>query len=335
MTNTKSNVKIVTDASNIKYEPRFEVMMLRQKLKDIELEFAQERIRRIEAEKKIYEILEDRDKNWVRRISKEERDKLREEHRAAYEQRQLTERKSDGNPIAHAADEFRSYTEMQMFLDELKKTGRFGVRNWAMVRVGICLGLRVSDLIRIRWNWLKKPDGTWRERMPVVEQKTSKLNNILITEAVKETLNEYIDWLGGYDLNDAVFTKSNGKPITKKYGSQIISDMNKVVGLSQHISSHTMRKTFANIVMACYDGTMEMEAVDRVRSLLNHTSLASTNHYLGIVRLRDDAARESVSDFVLGKTDVDVLELPKQATNNDLYDAIEALRNDIAIREED
>lgn len=323
--------------------PQFEVIRLRQLLKESELEITQtkleltgiqrdlehERSLRLQAEKELREVIDDRDRNWSRKLSKEERAAAKAERMALYEERQMTGKKSDGKSITKPADEFASYTEMQSFLDLVKTTGRYGVRNWAMIRVGICFGLRISDLIRLKWSHLLNPDGTWRVRLRVMEKKTSKRHQLLITEAVRETLDEYRQWRGGWSLDGYVFAKTNGDPITSKHGSQIMVDINKIAGLPKKITSHTMRKTFANIVVSCYDGGLNMAAMEQACIALNHESLRSTRHYLGTVERELDNARNAVSDFVLGKSDVDRLGIPKMRTNNELYDAIEVLRADV------
>lgn len=274
-------------------------------------------------------VIKDRDQNYIKKLSKEERDKRRIELQEAVMQRRLTGLKKDGRRISTPADELRSYDEIQIFLSNLKSHGRMRIRNWAMFRVGICFGVRISDLTKIKWSWVLNPDFTYRERIPLVERKTSKLNNIIITEAVRETLDEYISWLGEVRLDDYVFGKSNGEQLAPKSASQILVDANKIVGLPIHISSHSMRKTFGNIVVSTYDGSMTADVIDRVRSLFNHESIKTTKMYLGVVQREDDNARKAVSDFILGKSDINELGVPKQKTNNELYDVLTELKDEI------
>ena len=334
----KLNVKKkpAADAVNvIGMAPQFELIALRQKVRELEAQVTSEHAARLEAELTLRDVLEDRERNWKRILSPEEREQIRLQKDAAWQERQVTGTTSDGRPLPKAADSFHSYTDMSQFLETLKATGRMGVRNWAMMRCGICLGLRVSDLLRLKWSWLKNPDGTWKDRIPVIEKKTSKLNRILITDGVKETLDEYIDWLGGYDPNAYVFGKSNGKQMNTKVASRILTKMNETVGLSMHISSHTMRKTFANIIVSCYDGTMQMEAIDKAQRALNHSTQEMTGRYLATIDEEVDNARRAVSDFVLGKSDVDVLGVPKMKTNNELFDAIESIRKLVGEQKEE
>lgn len=314
-----------------------EMAALRKENNELRRAYEKENTLRMQLEAELQRVIEDRDTNWTRKRNKADIEKKK----AIWMEHQLTGKKSDGRSIARAADSLQSYTQMCQMLDQLKSTGRMGIRNWAIFRVGICLGLRVSDLIRLKWSYLLTPEGQWRERIPVVEKKTSKMNLVLITDAVKETLDEYRERMPHWDKDGYVFTKSTGMPLEPKSASQIIVEANKVVKLTNQngtplqISSHTMRKTFANIILSCYDGSVEIEALEKARIALNHTSRASTEHYTSTLQNEVDNARRAVSDFVLGKTDIDQLGIPKMKTNNELYEAIEEMRQQISDMKEE
>ena len=93
----------------------------------------------------------------------------------------------------------------------------------------------------------------------------------------------------------------------EEYGWKIISDAGKALNLPINIGSHTMRKSFANIA-ACVDkSTIDMNAITKIQGLLNHSDQRVTMRYLGKFQEMFDRARVAVSDFVLGKTDVNEL----------------------------
>ena len=58
------------------------------------------------------------------------------------------------------------------------------IRDWALWTIGVSLGLRISDLLSLKIGNLLNNDRTFRSRLYVTEQKTSKLNNCLITPSV-------------------------------------------------------------------------------------------------------------------------------------------------------
>lgn len=254
-------------------------------------------------------------------FSEKERKANRRLEQEKKQERLLSGVKSDGVPIAHAADSIRSYDEMCVVLDKLKNTGRMGIRNWAMFRCGICFGLRASDLVKLKWGWIMDDDGEFRDRIPVVESKTSKINRCFISEAIVETLTEYRKWLNGKNigLDDYVFSKNNGGKLQEQSFSRILKNAGVEAGLPIHISSHTMRKSFANIVLCVHDGGASDNTIRDIQGLLGHADVRVTMKYLKETTLRYDAARKEVSDFVLGRTDVNELVITQQKNNDDVY----------------
>lgn len=255
-------------------------------------------------------------------FSEKERKANRRLEQEKRQERLLSGVKSDGVPIAHAADSIRSYDEMCVVLDKLKNTGRMGIRNWAMFRCGICFGLRASDLVKLKWGWIMDDDGEFRDRIPVVESKTSKINRCFISDAIKETLTEYRKWLGGRNCSpdDYIFSKNNGGRLQEQSYSRYLKSAGKEAGLPIHISSHTMRKSFANIVLCCHDGGANDYAMRDLQGMLGHSDVRITMSYLKDTILRYDEARKAVSDFVLGKTDINELVTSKQVSNNEIYE---------------
>lgn len=254
-------------------------------------------------------------------VSDEERKAKRRTEQEKKQERLLSGVKSDGVPIAHAADSIRSYDELCLVLDKLKNTGRMGIRNWAMFRCGVCLGLRASDLTKLKWGWLIDENGAFRDHIPVVESKTSKINHCFISEAIVETLTEYRKWLNGKNigLDDYVFSKNNGGKLQEQSFSRILKNAGVEAGLPIHISSHTMRKSFANIALCVHDGGASDNTIRDIQGLLGHADVRVTMKYLKETTLRYDAARKEVSDFVLGRTDVNELVITQQKNNDDVY----------------
>ena len=233
---------------------------------------------------------------------------LPEEHRGR-KQRDVTPETQTYNPVksngvtkATAAESIRSYTDFKMMQDYFLDKHR--VRDWALWTVGVSLGLRISDLLSLKFeNVLEKDGKTFRPRIKIYEIKTGKLNDILITESVVDALTKYceaIKWQ--FDLNDYIFfSHKTGGKMYEEHGWRIINQAGKDLRLPIHISSHTMRKSFANIV-ACMDTSIiDMNSITKIQGLLNHSSQASTMKYLGVYKDMYDKARIVVSNFVLGK----------------------------------
>ena len=108
-------------------------------------------------------------------------------------------------------------------------------------------------------------------------------------------------------------------------GWRILSNAGKALNLPLVIGSHTMRKSFANIA-ACVDKScIDMNAITKVQGLLNHSDQRITMRYLGAYQDMYDRARVAVSDFVLGKTDVNEIIAGNQYTTDDVVERLDAL----------
>ena len=234
--------------------------------------------------------------------------------------------KSDGKRKPHAADSIRSYDDYhaieQYYLD------RGQIRDWAMWTIGVSLGLRISDLLSLKFGHLIDTDRkTIKPRIQIYEQKTGKLNNCLITESVKLALERYLESIKReFDLDGYLFPskKTKGK-MYEECGWRILSSAGKALNLPLVIGSHTMRKSFANIA-ACVDKScIDMNAITKVQGLLNHGDQRVTLTYLGTYQEMFDRARVAVSDFVLGRTGVNEIVAGNQHTTDEVFERLNAL----------
>lgn len=234
--------------------------------------------------------------------------------------------KSDGKRKAHAADAIRSYDDFKAMQDYFLAKG--DVRDWAMWTIGVSLGLRVSDLLSLRFGHLVDRDRvTIKPRIEIYEQKTGKLNDLLITESVKDALNRYLVAIKfNFDLEDFLFaSKKTGQKMREEHGWRILSTAGREIGLPINIGSHTMRKSFANIA-ACVDKScIDMNAVTKIQGLLNHSDQRVTMRYLKTYQDMFDRARIAVSDFVLGRSGVNKIVAGNQFTVDDVVERLDSL----------
>ncbi len=289
-------------------------------------ELALERVMRKDAEEKITSL-----QQKVVELQLAPKRKRRTKAELALEEpKEFTEYKSDGKRKSRPADPIRSYEDFYAIQSHFLENGK--IRDWAMWTIGVSLGLRISDLLSLKISSLLNEDRTFRERLYVVEQKTSKINNCLITEAVviaATKLFDSIKWK--FKLDDYLFksAKTKGK-MFEEYGWKILSDAGKALNLPIVIGSHTMRKSFANIA-ACVDkSSIDMNAITKIQGLLNHSDQRVTMRYLGSYQAMFDKARRSVSDFVLGRTDVHEIVAGNNHTIDDIVSKLEQLEKKLS-----
>lgn len=262
-------------------------------------------------------------------------DKRKRRKKAEMVVTEYSELKSDGKRKPQVTDPIRSYADFVAIQDYLLNSGTNGLRDWMMWTVGVSLGLRISDIFNIKYRYLLNQDKTFKERMVVLEKKTNKLNNILITESVKFAVSKYLDSINWkFKLDDYIFASSKtGNRLTERHGWRILSDAGKALELPLNIGSHTMRKSFANIA-ACADKTsIDMNTITKVQGLLNHSDQRVTLKYLGSFQKMYDNARAVVSDFVLGKTDIKDITPNSACTLDEIMSKLDILESKLESKE--
>lgn len=327
--NTIEGLNLLTDFTSLSriYETDKEkIIRLELENKQLLEELALERGSRYDAERRCEELMVTI--NQLQTAPKRKRRTKKEMQEL--EEIEYCEFKSDGKRKSRPAESVRSYADFfavqQYFLRKSK------IRDWMLWTVGVSLGLRISDLLSLKIKEILNDDLTFRKRIILIEQKTSKANNCLITESVIDAITKYFDSIEWkFDMEDYLFksNKTKGK-MYEEYGWKILSDAGKALSLPIVIGSHTMRKSFANIA-ACVDkSTIDMNAIAKIQGLLNHSDQRVTMKYLGTYQTMFDKARVAVSDFVLGKTTVNELVAGNNYTIDDIVSKIDALESKIS-----
>lgn len=218
---------------------------------------------------------------------------------------EYSEFKSNGVRKARPASSIQSYNEFKAVADYLLERN---VRDWALWVIGVSFGIRISDLLLLKVKNVLNEDRSFKTRVFIYEKKTGKLNGMLITNSIVYALSKYFDGLGwAFSPEDHIFKSQKAGKMTEQHGWRILSNAGKALGLPLVVGSHTMRKSFANIA-ACVDRTtVDMNVITKIQGLLNHSDQRTTMQYIGALNNMYDRARTAVSDFVLGKTNVNEL----------------------------
>lgn len=156
---------------------------------------------------------------------------------------------------------------------------RMEYRNYALVTVGLNTALRISDILDLKWkNVYNEEKQDFYSHIYLIEQKTQKNTIILLNSSVKEALSLYKESLKDYDTEQYIFSgrKNNGKPISRVQAFRIIKDAVEQLGLEEHISCHSLRKTFG------YQAWRQGTEPALLMTIFNHSSYAITKRYLCI-----------------------------------------------------
>lgn len=129
------------------------------------------------------------------------------------------------------------------------------------------LGLRISDVLKLRLEDIVR-DGN-RYRLNIIEKKTQKQRSFTVPL-------EIYSYIQDYALENNISPKAKLFPVgerTVQYQLQIVCDY---LGY-QEIGTHSFRKYFATDVYENNQYNIEL-----VRTLLQHSSVVTTQRYIGI-----------------------------------------------------
>lgn len=187
-----------------------------------------------------------------------------------------------------AAEPIKSLDDIQHISQYLIQNSRY--RDNLLFVAGINFGLRCGDLLKLKVGHILTADGTaYRDKIVIREQKTKKIREAYLNDAICDAADLYFGSAGMVDLNDYLFksqcnrVKSKGTPMTVRSVERLLKEIiNDECGLDVHASTHTLRKTFSyHILMNAPDRT---RAVEFLMKILGHSSPSVTLAYAGITK---------------------------------------------------
>lgn len=140
------------------------------------------------------------------------------------------------------------------------------------------LGVRISDILHLRFNDIIR-DGS-RYRLDIVEIKTDKTRTFTVPEEIREFIDQY-RIRNKMNKDQKLFDLSE-RQIQKHL--KAVCDYLGITG----ISTHSFRKYFATQIYINNDYNIEL-----VRQLLQHSSTAVTQRYIGIQQKQIEMALQN------------------------------------------
>lgn len=151
-------------------------------------------------------------------------------------------------------------------------------RNYTMIVMGLNTAFRIGDMLLLKWQDVCHPDGSLCAHIYIKEQKTGKSRTVPINNALRQALEAYRESLQTPVLHNWLFPspRRQTQPLSRHQAYRIVRRAAAACGLSEHISCHSLRKTFG--YYAWKNGTPPAMLMD----LYNHSSYQITKRYLGI-----------------------------------------------------
>jgi len=151
------------------------------------------------------------------------------------------------------------------------------IRNYVLIVMSVYTALRISDLLRIRWDDVYDFEKKRvRESVSITEKKTRKTKIIALNSQIKTALATY-----AFAANPGAFiieNKRTGKAISRIQAYRLIRAAAEALEFLARVSCHSLRKTFG------YHAWKNNVSPAVIMDIYNHSSFAVTQRYLGITQ---------------------------------------------------
>lgn len=175
----------------------------------------------------------------------------------------------------HTVPDTYTDEELAILLEKPKKQCSYvEYETWVFINLAIATGLRLSSMLS-----LKVSDIIFSENIISVKQtKNNKGLKLVINDEMLEILDKYIQ-LFGFTDDSYLFSSAEGTPLHKRTMEDFIYRYEKKRNIKKTKAIHAFRHTFArNFYLQTHD-------MYRVKELLGHTMISTTEHYLGSLGL--------------------------------------------------
>ena len=173
--------------------------------------------------------------------------------------------------------EFLTITEINKILDSIDRSLPEGQRNRAILETLYSCGLRVSELIGLRFSDLYLDEGFIK-----VEGKGRKQRLVPISSVAIKEINLYLSDRNqitikkGYE--DVLFLSRRGTALSRIMIFHIIKVQTELAGIRKTVSPHTFRHSFATHLL---EGGANLRAIQQ---MLGHEKIATTEIYTHLDR---------------------------------------------------
>jgi len=156
------------------------------------------------------------------------------------------------------------------------------IRNHVLIVIGLYTALRISDLLRLRWDDVYNfATGKVRTSISITEKKTGKSKTIALNVGIIKALTLYsrVAKPGAFIIE----SKRTRKAISRIQAYRLIRAAADALEFKNNVSCHSLRKTFG------YHAWKSGVSPAVIMDIYNHNSMAITRRYLGVSQDDRDA----------------------------------------------
>ena len=167
------------------------------------------------------------------------------------------------------------WSEAMNLIRKLAKDGNYKMS--LLIAIGCFTGLRISDILALRWNQILSVD-----EFTVIEKKTGKQRTLRLNPQLQKHIQECYEQIKPIGVKAPILVSQKGTIYTIQAINRILKDIKKKYRLKvKNFSCHSLRKTFGRQVYNMNSENSEL-ALIKLMELFNHSNVAITKRYLGL-----------------------------------------------------
>ena len=146
-----------------------------------------------------------------------------------------------------------------------------------LIALGCFTGLRISDILALRWNQILGVD-----EFTIIEKKTGKQRTLRLNPQLQKHIQECYEHIKPIGVKAPILVSQKGTTFTIQVINRKLKDIKKQYKLRiNNFSCHSLRKSFGRQVYNMNESNAELALV-KLMELFNHSSIAITKRYLGL-----------------------------------------------------
>ena len=167
------------------------------------------------------------------------------------------------------------WSDAMNLIRKLAKDGNYKMS--LLIAIGCFTGLRISDILALRWNQILGVD-----EFTIIEKKTSKQRTLRLNPQLQKHIQECYEQIKPIGVKAPILVSQKGTIYTVQAINRILKDIKKKYRLKiKNFSCHSLRKTFGRQVYNMNSENSEL-ALIKLMELFNHSNVAITKRYLGL-----------------------------------------------------
>ncbi len=181
-----------------------------------------------------------------------------------------------GKPLPNTLSE----TEIDLLLESPLVEDTLGLRDRAMLELIYATGLRVSELVSLRYNQLSLQQGVVRVMGKGNKERLVPMGDEAVLWITKYLEESRIELMAGKGVSDHLFVTRRGSGMTRQAFWYLIKRYAQQSGIKKKLSPHTLRHAFATHLLN-HGADLRV-----VQLLLGHSDLSTTQIYTHVAKAR-------------------------------------------------